>query len=342
MLRYFLILALLITDGETYGQYMEKLSGITLVAPRDSFQADPMPDLKNINSSWVAVVPYAFTPDGEPVVRYGGYQWWGETPQGAEATIRLAKKNGLKVMLKPQVWIHNLWVGDLEYNSEEDWSSWEKSYRQYILEFATIAERNGVELFCLGTEFKKSVKQRPAFWVELIRDVRRIYSGLVSYCANWDEFEDVPFWSELDLIGISAYFPLTKTRTPSVDELVAAWKPVKKRIRKTSLRNGRPVFFAEYGYLSLDGTAWQNWELEKQRRQTNENEQAQANALEALYQSFHDEKFWAGGFLWKWYPNGHVRPGFRDKDYTPQGKIAETVIRKWHEEINNRQFYASP
>ncbi|MBT8233559.1 MAG: hypothetical protein HKO66_02890, partial [Saprospiraceae bacterium] len=56
---------------------------------------------------------------------------------------------------------------------------------------------------------------------------------------------------------------------------------------------------------------------------------AQANALVSLYQSFWHEKIWAGGFLWKWYPDrkGH-NVNFK-KDYTPQGKKAEEVIKNW-------------
>lgn len=58
-------------------QYEGKMSGITLVAPRDSFSLDPMPALIDVNCEWVAVIPYAFTPPGETTVRFGQYQWWG-------------------------------------------------------------------------------------------------------------------------------------------------------------------------------------------------------------------------------------------------------------------------
>ncbi|MGA0232741.1 MAG: hypothetical protein ACO3MB_07690, partial [Saprospiraceae bacterium] len=87
---------------------------------------------------------------------------------------------------------------------------------------------------------------------------------------------------------------------------------------------------------------WNNWELEKRRMDVDVNELAQANALEAMYKSFYNEKFWAGGFLWKWYPEGHGRRRYRDRDYTPQGKMAENVIRQWHSEINKKQFYLTP
>ena len=323
-------------------QYEGKMSGITLVAPRDSFSLDPMPALIDVNCEWVAVIPYAFTPPGETTVRFGQYQWWGESPHGAEETIKLAKTSGLKVMLKPQVWMHHGWVGDMDYASDKEWHQWEEEYKAYILRFAEIASRQSVEVFCIGTEFKIALQKREAFWFDLIKSVREIYDGMISYCANWDEFEDVGIWKELDLIGVSAYFPLIKDETPDIDALVKAWKPIKKRIQKLSYKFGKPVFFAEYGYLSLDGSTWNNWELEKRRMDVDVNELAQANALEAMYKSFYNEKFWAGGFLWKWYPEGHGRRRYRDRDYTPQGKMAENVIRQWHSEINKKQFYLTP
>ena len=41
------------------------------------------------------------------------------------------------------------------------------------------------------------------------------------------------------------------------------------------------------------------------------------------------EDFWAGGFLWKWFPDGMGHEGYPEKDYTPQDKPAELIIKKW-------------
>ena len=105
----------------------------------------------------------------------------------------------------------------------------------------------------------------------------------------------------------------------------------KKRLKKFSNHHNKPILFTEYGYLSVDGCAYKTWELEKKRRELPANEKAQSNALEALYSSFWDESWWAGGFLWKWYPNGVAQEGRRAKDYTPQGKVSERTIKKWYQ-----------
>jgi len=327
----FVICAFLLFQDCGFGQSDLKIGGMTLVAPRDSFAENPYTDIVDINVGWIAVVPYAFTPKEEAKLYFANsHQWWGETPQGAESTIKLAKENGLKVMLKPQLWMSNTWVGEMEYDTEEEWTSWENDYRDYIMTFAKIAERNNVELFCVGTEFKKALKIRDHYWRQLIADIRKEYSGLLTYCSNWDEFDKVTIWDAVDVIGVSSYFPLSDEATPKVDDLVKEWQPIKKRMKALSEKYNKQILFSEYGYLSVDGCAGKTWELEKNRRQRPVNETAQCNALEALYTVFLKEDFWAGGFMWKWYPNGRVRPGFKDHDYTPQGKKAEEVIADWY------------
>jgi len=314
-----------------YSQTNLKIDGMTLVAPRDSFSENPFTDLVNINVGWIAVVPYAFTPKEEARVYFENtYQWWGEKPQGAVSTIRLAKENGLKVMVKPQLWMSSSWVGEMEFETEQEWQTWEADYRKYIMTFAEIAERTNAEMLCVGTEFKKALKIREDYWRQLIADIRQVYSGLLTYCSNWDEFDSVEIWDAVDVIGVSSYFPLSDDATPEVDDLVEEWKPIKKRMQALSERYGKQILFTEYGYLSVDGCAGKTWELEKNRQQRAVNEKAQCQSLEALYSTFMNEDYWAGGFMWKWYPNGKVRPGFKDHDYTPQGKAAEAVIKEWY------------
>ncbi len=309
-----------------------KMKGVNFVAPRDPFAQDPMPDLISVGVDWVAVIPYGFTRRGEAQMIFSeedGYQWWGEKPNGVRETIRLAKTCRLNTMLKPQVWIPRSWPGDLDFETDADWERWEEGYRKYILLYARMAEEWQVPLFCIGTEFKIAAVRREAFWRDLIREVRSVYSGKLTYAANWDEYPTLPFWDQLDYIGIDAYFPLSESETPSVEELLKSWRPVKRQIQRFSEKIDKPVIFTEYGYLSVSGCAGKTWVLEKNRDPLVVNEQAQANAIQALYQTFWDEPWWAGGFIWKWYPTEPRRPGRREKDYTPQGKMAQEIMQEW-------------
>ena len=309
-----------------------KIKGLTLVAPPDSFSENPMPPIQQLGANWVAVIPYAFTPPEQPVVRYDvhGMQWWGERPEGVRATVRLAHEAKVKVMLKPQIWIPRHWTGSLTFSSSDDWKSWEQGYQSYILGMAKLAEEEHIDLFCIGTEFRTPIRERPQFWSGLIDSVRAVYSGKLVYSANWDDWEQVPFWSKLDYIGLSGYFPLIEGDTPPVDKLIAAWRPIKERLAQFSKKAGKPILFTEYGYLSVDGSGWRNWELEQGVKGRNINEQAQANCYQALFATFQQAEWWAGGFLWKWFPNMEGHEGYPERDYTPQGKLGEQELQKWY------------
>ncbi len=93
----------------------------------------------------------------------------------------------------------------------------------------------------------------------------------------------------------------------------------------------KPILFTEYGYLSVDGCAWKGWEVESKVNQMPINQQAQANAIGALWNTFSQEPWWAGGFLWKWFPEMQGHEGYPERDYTPQGKIAQDTLKYWHQ-----------
>jgi len=308
-----------------------KMAGINFVAPPTPFSKNPMPAIEAVGINWIAVVPFAYTRLGEAKVRFDSdRQWWGERREGTIETVRLAKAAGFKVMIKPQVYIPGSWPGGLDFKTDKRWEAWEKDYEKYIMTFAAIADSMDVELFCVGTEFKFSEQKREQFWRQLIKKVRAQFKGKLVYASNWDSYMDVPFWDALDYIGIDAYFPLVDKKDPSIEEIKKEWHKYFKAIKKLHLKTNRPVLFTEYGYLSVDRCTYNNWELEKDLRRHPINEQAQANALDALHAIFWEEPFYHGGFIWKWFPNLEDSRRSRSRGYTPQGKIGEEVLKKWY------------
>ncbi len=310
----------------------EKIDGLTFVAPPEPFPGNPMPAVQAVNASWIAVVPYAFLRPGTARVQFDehGDHWWGERPPGVRETIRLAHEAGIKVMVKPQVWIPRGWTGAMEFSSAEDWAIWEESYERYILRFVALADSLQTDMFCIGTEFNACIRQRPQYWNNLIGKIRKNFKGKLTYSANWDDWDKVPFWKELDYIGLGGYFPLVAETTPDVSALRTAWQPIRDRLKAFSEQQGKPVLFTEFGYLSVDSCGWRNWELERGIEGRRINEQAQANCYEALFSVFRPEPWWAGGFLWKWFPNMRGHEGYPERDYTPQGKMGERVVKKWY------------
>jgi len=310
---------------------VEKIKGITMVAPPSQFDNNPLNKIQQVNANWVTLVPYAYMRTGQTSLNYNvPNQWWGEKPEGIIKCAQLAKQAGLKVMIKPQIYVPGSWIGDIQFSDSADWEKWEQSYSAYLMEYVSIAIKERIEMICIGTEIKHSVERRPQFWKALIQDIREIYSGKLVYSANWDSYDDVSFWQELDYIGISSYFPLSESTTPDQRELLRKWKPIVRKLKHFSQRKDMSILFTEFGYLTVDGCAHKAWELEKQVHHLSQNELAQANAYDALFTAYWGQSYWAGGFLWKWFPNNQGHEGYFAKDYTPQGKLAENVIKKWY------------
>ena len=312
----------------SFSHKQERIKGFNLVAPPQEIAQEDMQKLSELGIEWVAAIPYAFCKPNAPEVRFNpNGQWWGETPDGTRETILLAKKAGLKVMLKPHLWVAGQgWAGDLKFEEEADWLIWENSYKEYVLTFAKIAEEQAVELFCIGTEVRQSTATRPKFWTELIKEVKAVYSGKLTYAANWDEYDEVPFWAELDFIGVDAYFPLSDQKTPTVEDLVKGWKEPELALKKLSQQYKKPILFTEYGYESIDYSAIGHWNVKQDT--LNENQVAQDNAFLALHNNFKTKDWWAGGFIWKWHFTKPRRRGL-EKTFTPQEKKAMKSISEY-------------
>lgn len=313
---------------------VKKINGVCLVAPRLAEELKELPALDRISPNYVAVVPFAFKQKGESRVNYYKINkyWYGEGVEGCTETIRKLKSLGYKVMLKPHVWVvGDGWPGDFQPEVELDpeqeelqWQIWEDSYRDYMIAMTQVAVSESVELFCIGTEYRIAVQKRPEFWKQLIREIRSVYKGKLTYAANWDNYQKVGFWSDLDFIGIDAYFPLSESKTPSVEELTIAWQPIKTNLMELADSCDKPLIFTEYGYRSIPYTTrgdWKNNEIKEL------NQEAQYIAYEALYRTWWKEPNFGGGFLWKWFPadSSYQLKGGEGR-FSPQGKKVEKLI----------------
>lgn len=315
---------------DTFDSSQTKINGITVVAPPASVTQHSLSELKNINANWVALVPYGFSKKGETTIQYNlEWQWRGETSEGIIESIQSAKSNGLNIMLKPQLYIHNMWIGDVDFLEESQWLRYESEYSDFILFWLKIAIEYDVDLFCIGTEHRHFVTKRKQYWKELISHMRCVFGGQLVYSSNWDDYHTIPFWDKVDFIGINAYFPLSDSQTPSISELVKKWRPIKEKLIDFSHKYDKPILFTEYGYLTVDGCAGKAWELEKKIHSLPVNTTAQLNAYESLWQTWIHQKEWAGGFLWKWFPDGNGHEGYFEKDYTPQNKPSTFILKKW-------------
>jgi hypothetical protein len=252
--------------------------------------------------------------------------------------IDIAHSKGFKVFMKPHIWINNptagKWRNDIYPVNEGNWELWQKNYREFILLYAKIAEQNNVELFCMGTELTRLTLEKPLFWRSLIKDVRKIYSGQLTYAANWSaEFENITFWDDLDFIGIQAYFPLVKNEYPSVTQISEGWSkhiPIIETIHK---KYNRKVLFTEMGYKSTADSAIEPWQwIENfEDDKITLSYETQANCYDAFFNTIWNKDWFAGVHIWQLRSDYKEVNTYSDRDFTPQFKLAERVIAKGFE-----------
>ena len=325
-MKYFIIL-IFFSINLIYGQ--SKINGLSFVASNREISEEAIKPVIDINANWVTLMPFAFMKDiaDTSIIYNNKRQWLGERKEGIVKTATAFHNKNIKIMLKPQIWIPNGFTGHIKMKSELEWLKLEKNYETFIIDYAKLAQTTNCEIFCIGTELNNFVTERSEFWNKLILNIRKLYSGKITYAENWDAYQKVPFLSELDYIGINAYFPLSTEKTPSIKNLATAWKPIKIEIKLLSKKLNKKVLFTEFGYQSKNFAAEKPWEHNNKREV---NLKAQENALAIILAVFWKENWFEGGFLWKWYDNHKVIGGINDTDYTIQNKPAEKIVAKFY------------
>lgn len=309
----------------------DKMNGVSLVASREQASQTVIDPILKIHANYAAVMPFGFIREYEsPEILFNTErQWFGERKEGVKQYVELLHKNGIQVMLKPQLWIwRGEFTGRLQMETEAQWKQLEDSYERFILTYAETAQETKVSVFCIGTELEQFVKQRPDFWKNLIAKVKKVYTGKITYAANWDEFPRTHFWKDIDYIGIDAYFPLSQEKVPSIVQLREGWKSHKEKIKNLAEATGKKVIFTEYGYRSMEYTGKQPWIATRDNATISL--EGQANATHAIFEEFWEEDWFAGGFVWKWFLDHASSGGSENDRFTPQNKPAEEVLRSFY------------
>ena len=98
-------------------------------------------------------------------------------------------------------------------------------------------------------------------------------------------------------------------------------------IKNLSKEVNKPVIFTEFGYRNIDYSAKEPWD-EKQNETFNS--LAQENAFLAIFAKFWGETWFAGGFIWKWFPEHTNSGGKNNNRFTPQNKATEKIIADFY------------
>lgn len=316
--------------------FSQKINGLSFVGSKDYISQKHIDPIKKVSANYICLMPFAFLKDiKNPNLQYNSKrQWIGETKKGVTQYANLIRNNHLKLMIKPQIWVwRGAFTGTIRMQTEADWNILETAYTSYILDFAKLAETLHAEIFCIGTELEYFVADRPEYWKQLIKEVKKVYKGKLTYAANWNEYKKTSFWKELDFIGVDAYFPTSEKKNPTINDVKSGLNTYKKALMQISINKNKPILFTEFGFRSVDYAARKPWD--SKRIEDHINLKAQSNSLEAVFNSFWPEKWFAGGFLWKWFVHHERAGGINNNRFTPQNKPAEKIIKQYYNQYRS-------
>ncbi len=252
------------------------------------------------------------------------------------SSIQEAKRLDMEVTLNPFLEIDNPiniaheWRGRLDFRGPS-LDRFFRGYRNYILGVAQLLEHCGGGRLYIGSELK-ALSLNPAagkHWKSLINDVRVCCPQLVlSYAANYDNFEAVPFWRYLDEVGVDAYFPLADKPTavplqePSRHDIIEAWHQHLHRLEKFSLDVQRPIVVSEWGVVPFNLTTTNP--ADSQPTMTSDVGE-QLNAYVGTIEAITSPRPWLRGiFFWHW-----TMPGNRGSHFgvRPTSPLAREISR---------------
>lgn len=233
-----------------------------------------------------------------------------------------AKARGLRVMVLPYVLLAspagNEWRGSV---TPDDWGEWFDSYRTHLVRLARLADAHGVAAFGVGCELVSS-ESRADQWKQTIAAVGGAFRGRLYYSANWDHYASIPFWDQLDLIGMNSYWKMGNNAGVTPAEIDRRWGDVQKELLAFQRKKGKPLLFTEVGWCSMANAAIEPWDYTKDEEPLDLD--LQKRLYEGFFRAWHANPAVGGYFIYEWSVDGG---GPKDRCYTPAGKPAEGVLR---------------
>jgi hypothetical protein len=289
--------------------------------------------LRGLGVAAVSLTDFGWMPSLEAVeVRWDPERGAGERLSTMAIEAKRARDAGMQVMLKPHLWVRNgAWQAKLAPDAAAGgWPRWFDSYEQFAVAHARWAESQQIDWFVIGTELGSATEADPARWRALIARVREVYRGRVTYAANWDEAERVPFWDALDAIAVNFYAPLAPAPGAGLDEMSAEARRWLVRYEALANRFGRPLLLTEVGFMNRPGTAVTPhlWPEHANDPASAAGEAEQATAYRAILETFGRSPQVAGIYWWKWFTD----PATDEEGpvgFSPAGRQAERVLEAW-------------
>jgi len=319
--------AVLVNTDVAHQLPIKQLTGITIscqgsgrIWATDAF-ASELDTLAGAGANAVSIHPYGrIHGDGRVT-----YRWIsGEVPDYVTRPVQEAKDRGLAMMMKPHLayWGSPFsWRGAIKFEDPADRARFFETYEQWIVSLAQ--ETRNADIFVVGTELE-GLTSFEKEWRHLIAEVRKVTAAKLTYAANWDNYQKVPFWDALDFVGIQAYFPLASETNPTDKTLRASWSKIMQVLDDFGEVKGKQILFTELGYNRSTRAAKEPWDYhqESNPEATDLQRRCLTIALEAAEK--HSSRI-AGVFLWKWF----VGPAPHENFYLNENHMIEVITTAW-------------
>lgn len=285
--------------------------------------------LAGLNVNSIAIVFPVYTDDVHATTVHGGQ----DTPTEAALTslIRAARARGFNVMLRPILDEANVlpaWRGAIR---PRDAAAWFASYGGLLLSFARLAQREGVDSLVIGTELN-SMETYVAAWRGLIADVRRVYSGRITYAFNFGTSFQTGFWPDLDFVSMDAYFPLDHTPMgATAAQMAADWQRWLATIERADVPFHKSIVFTEVGLVPKVGAHLRPWDSTIKQAPDLDEQRAYYEATCDTAPGIVDGMYW-------WVTGTSVANSLAPSDYSPLGRPAEDVVRSCYGTLASRSL----
>ena len=288
-------------------------------------------ELKTLGIRSIALTTFAWMQN----LRSASVRWDRNHPAGesfdrVRADAGYARSIGLDVILKPHIWIgRGAWRAELDPDPQQGgWDRFFATYSAFILAQAELAEEIGASMLVIGLELRSSVEARPEEWRRLINSVRQRYSGAVTYSANWDEVESVPFWNLLDAVSVQNFAPLATGASSDNETLEAGARRWLRRWTAVAEEHDLPLLLTEVGFMNRAGTVTEPhlWPERVPDHAGEEGLEEQQAAYRAVVATFGAADRVQGMWWWKWFTDPNT-----DEEgqvgFSPRNKPAAEVLR---------------
>lgn len=287
-------------------------------------------EARAMGATWIAITPFGRVAD----LAGTGVDLTFEAPfdrnrQDVTRAIEMVHARGMRAMLVPHLWVESGdWRAKINPSSDAGWARWSDAYLRFVRTWALVAEASRAEMFSAGVELRSWVttSRAPSF-TRVLRELRRVYHGLLTYSANWDDVDDTVVLGDLDVIGLNAFYPLEDAPGASSPSMADGAKLVRDKVHGLAERWQKPVLFTETGYTARPDPARRPWEWPDSMSNVKVDDAAQAVAYRALLKSVIDEPDFAGFFVWRVFADPDDTSQEAPWGFSPRGKPAEIVVR---------------